>query len=106
MRRLACGVVIGLAAIAALGERAARAGDVAARLGYVAEPTCPAASACEGEVARHLGYSPFQDDAAERVVVRIAPSGRGLEGRLEWRNEDGGRAGERAFPSRTGDCAE
>jgi hypothetical protein len=104
--RLAYGVVIGFAAIAALGEHAARAGNVAARLDYVAAPTCPAASDFEAEVAKHLGYSPFQDDASEHVVIRIEPSGRGLEGRLEWRKENGGWAGERAFPSRTGDCAE
>jgi hypothetical protein len=57
-------------------------------------------------VAGHLGYSPFREDASERVVVRIEPAGRGLDGRLEWRNETGGWAGERAFPSRSGDCAE
>ena len=104
--RLACGVLASVASIAALGEREARAGDVAARLDYVAEPTCPAVSDFEAVVAKHLGYSPFQDDASERVVVRIETSGRGLEGRLEWRNEGGGWAGERTFPSRTGDCAE
>jgi len=105
MRVAGC-VVIGLVAVAALGERAARAGDVAARLDYVAGSTCPAAADFEAAVAKHLGYSPFQDDASERVAVRIETSGRGLEGRLEWRNEDGGWAGERTFPSRTGDCAE
>ncbi len=79
---------------------------MAARLDYVAEPSCPAASDFEAVVARQLGYSPFQDDVSERVVVRIEMSGRTLEGRLEWRNEDGGWAGERTFPSRTGNCAE
>jgi len=69
--RLACGVLASVASIAALGEREARAGDVAARLDYVAEPTCPAVSDFEAVVAKHLGYSPFQDDASERVVVRM-----------------------------------
>jgi hypothetical protein len=104
--RLAWAVVIGAGAFAALDESAATAGNVAARLEYVAEATCPAAADFEAVVAGHLGYSPFREDASERVVVRIEPSGRGLDGRLEWRNEAGGWAGERTFPSRSGDCAE
>lgn len=99
--------MVAIGAVAALDEGAAAAGNVAARLEYVAEPTCPAADDFEAVVAGHLGYSPFLADAPERVVVRIEASGRGLEGRLEWRNDDGGGPrGERAFPSRTGDCAE
>jgi len=63
-RRLACGVLAGVASLAALGERETRAGDVAARLDYVAEPTCPAVSDFEAAVEKHLGYSPFRDDAS------------------------------------------
>jgi len=98
--------VVGLGALAAFTEHAARAADVAANLEYRAEPACPAAREFESVVARHLGYSPFRDDAAERVVVQIEASARGLEGRLEWRKAAGALEGERTFPSRTGDCAE
>ena len=104
--RLAWAVMIGVGAVAALDEGAASAGNVAARLEYVAEATCPAAADFEAVVAGHLGYSPFRADASESVVVRIETSGRGLDGRLEWRNEAGGWAGERTFPSRSGDCGE
>ena len=102
--------VVGFVALTAVGERAARGKDIAAQLDYEAAPGCPRAAEFEAIVAGRLGYSPFRADAAERIVVRIvvrgdAP-GRSLEGRLEWRNDAGAWAGERTFPSRSGDCAE
>ena len=105
LRRLS-GAAFGFAALAALGEGAARAGDVAAQLDYDAAPGCPVTAAFEATVVDHLGYDPFRDDAAQRVVIRIEASGRGLEGRIEWRNEAGGWAGERTFPSRSADCGD
>lgn len=98
--------VAGFAAITALDARAARGKDIAAHLDYEAAPGCPLAADFEAIVAGRLGYSPFRPDASERVVVRIDASGRSLAGRLEWRNDAGGWAGERTFPSRSGDCAE
>jgi len=103
-------MAVGFVALTALGERAALGKDIAAQLDYEAAPGCPRAADFEAIVAGRLGYSPFRADAAERIVVRIvvrgdAP-GRSLEGRLEWRNDAGAWAGERTFPSRSGDCAE
>jgi len=105
-RRLASTTVLALAALVAVRERAASAGEVAAQLDYVSLPGCPAGTDFEGIVAEHLGYSPFKEDAAQRVIVRIETSGRGLEGLIEWRNETGGWAGERTFPSRSTNCVE
>jgi hypothetical protein len=104
--RLACTIALGFLALAALGEGAARANEVAAQLDYVSVSDCPAAADFEEIVAEHLGYSPFREDAPQRVIVRIEASGRGLEGLIEWRNESGGWAGERTFPSRNTNCGE
>lgn len=106
MRRPVITAALALAATAALSERAASAGEVAAQLDYVSLPECPAAGDFEETVAEHLGYSPFREDAPQRVIVRIEASGRGLEGLIEWRNESGGWAGERTFPSRNTNCVE
>jgi len=102
-RRLACATVF---ALAAFGAARANAADIAAQLDYVSTPDCPASADFEEIVAEHLGYSPFQGGAPQRVIIRIASSGRGLEGLIQWRNEAGGWAGDRTFPSRSTDCVE
>ena len=104
--RLACAATLGFTSIAALNESDARAKEVAAQLDYNAVHGCPSAVDFRAIVAGRLGYSPFLTDAPERVIVRIEPSGRALEGRLEWRDVKGGWIGEQTFPSRTGDCGE
>ena len=86
-------------------ERSGR-GNVAASLDYLAASGCPAVDDFEAVVESHLGYSPFRVDALRHVIVRIERSDRLIEGRVEWRNDTGGWAGERAFPSRSGDCGE
>ena len=104
--RLACTAALGFAVIATLNETAARATEVAAQLDYSAAPGCPIAGDFEAVVTGRLGYGPFRKNAGERVIVRIEPAGRALEGRIEWRNAAGGWIGEQTFPSRTGDCGE
>jgi hypothetical protein len=104
--RLACAVMLGFAAITAQNESAARAAEVAAQLDYVAAAGCPRADDFEAIVTGRLGYGPFRTNAGERVIVRIEPAGRPLEGRIEWRDAAGGWIGEQTFPSRTGDCGE
>jgi len=94
------------AAITLVCPGAAWSGQIAAQLDYVAAPGCPVAADFEAIVAGRLGYSPFRASTPERVVVRIEASGRTLEGHVEWRNETGAWAGERTFPSRSGDCGE
>jgi hypothetical protein len=94
------------AAVVLLDAGIARSGEVTAQLDYLALPECPGAADFEAIVAGRLGVSPFHANAGQRVVVRIESSGRGLEGRFEWRNEAGEWAGERTFPSRSGDCGE
>ena len=103
---LACACALGFVALTALDARAASSGDIAASLDYLALPGCPAVDAFEAAVESHLGYTPFRADASRHVVVRIERSDRSLQGRVEWRSESGGLAGERTFPSRSSDCGE
>ena len=104
--RLGRAAWLGFAAITTLAEPAARGGQLAAHLDYLATAGCPVSGDFETVVARRLGYSPFRSDASEHVVVRIEGSGRALLGRLEWRNAAQQWIGERTFPSRSGDCGE
>jgi hypothetical protein len=75
-------------------------------LDYVAEPACPEAEALKAIVVARVGYDPFRDGAPNRVSVRLASRGRGLEGHVEWRDAAGKWTGDRTFPSRTDDCHE
>lgn len=104
--RLVCATTAAFAAMATLSQGAARAKEIAAQLDYGVAAGCPQADDFEAVVAGRLGYNPFQQTARERVIVRIEPAGRALEGRLEWRDAGGGWIGEQTFPSRTGDCGE
>jgi len=99
-------VALGLAAMIAASEGWAGAAQMSARLDYGAAPGCPGAPEFEAVVAGRLGYDPFRKGAAERVIVRIDPAGKSLEGHLEWRDASGEWAGEQTFPSRTGNCGE
>ena len=76
------------------------------QLDYSVAPSCPGPDVFEGDRPGRLGYNPFRADAPGRVLVRIEPMGRALEGRLEWQDSAGERIGEHTFPSRTGDCGE
>lgn len=87
------------------GEVAA-AGPLSVALVYEAASNCPGVDDFKAAVAGQLGYDPFDDDSPDRVLVRIAPRGRALEGRLEWRDPAGKWAGDKTLPSRSGDCAE
>ena len=79
---------------------------LATQLDYVATSGCPSAAIFEAIVAARIGYDAFRADAPDRVIVRIEPVGRALEGRLEWRDATGESIGDQSFPSRTGDCDE
>jgi len=104
--RLIC--VAAFASFTATAPAAAvsRGGAVEAQLDYVAAPNCPPVIDFEAVVSERLGYDPFAPNASEQVVVRIEAVGSALEGRIEWRSSSGERAGERRFPSRSGDCGE
>lgn len=103
---LGCATLSIFAVVAALSPGLAHASEVATRLDYSAAPGCPGAEDFSAAVVGRLGYSPFRKDASERVVVRIEPAGKALEGRLEWRDAAGGWIGEQTLPSRTGNCPE
>lgn len=105
-RRFACAAAIALAALGASREGRTGAPDFATQLDYEATSECPTVEVFEALVERYLGHNPFQAAALKRVTVRIAASGRALEGHLEWRNASGESIGERTFPSRSGDCGE
>jgi hypothetical protein len=75
-------------------------------LEYRAPAECPTVSGFRSVVARRLGYEPFRDGASERVLVIVASSEKGLEGRLEWVGRTGKWAGEQNFPATERDCGE
>jgi hypothetical protein len=104
--RLAVAASLGIAAITLPRASAASTAEITAQLEYAAAPACPAASDFQALVVGTLGYDPFRPTARQRVVAKIEPSGRALEGRIEWRGPSGEWVGEQTFPSRTGDCAE
>ena len=104
--RLLYPAVLMLAGVGAPREARARTAVVATRLDYVAAPGCPSVTRFEAVVIGRLGYDPFRDDAPDRVIVRIDPAGKMLEGRLEWHAPGEAVIGEQSFPSRTGDCDE
>jgi hypothetical protein len=73
---------------------------------YVVPPSCPSAEEFKAIVTARLGFDPFVEDARDHVLVSIEEGSRNLDGRLEWRDEAGKWAGDRAFPAHTTDCAE
>ncbi len=73
---------------------------------YVTPPTCPGVRDFKAVVVGRLGSDPFTADAPKHVLVLIAASDGGLEGRLEWRDEKGNWAGDQTFPVHTKDCTE
>ena len=93
-------------AFAALVGGAAQATEMAMQLDYSVAPSCPGPDDFEAIVSDGSATTRFASDAPGRVMVRIEPVGRALEGRLEWRDTAGDRIGEHTFPSRTGDCGE
>jgi hypothetical protein len=94
-------------ALIVLGAAAALAAEppehIAIRLTYTLEPgtPCPPEKVLHDEVARHLGYDPFREDALGRITVRILPKGRQVYGLVEGADLDGGRPWSRdaAYPA-------
>ena len=98
------GIVIALA----VGELAAAA-PRSARLSWAREPgaeSCPELRTVQQEVAAHLGYEPFDENAALVIAARLAPDGPALLGTIEVSRGDGTPLGRRELRSSTGDCAE
>jgi len=98
--------VIAAAALSSLtlAESDVRAVPLTVRLEYAAGPGCPDTTDFKAVVVARLGYDPFVAGAPERVLVRIEPGDRAVDGRIEWRDASGNWAGEQAFPSVNTDC--
>jgi len=90
----------------AVVESGVEASPPAVALEYTATPDCPSADDFRAIVNGRLGYDPFRETAAKRVLVLIATRAPAFEGRIEWRDADGEWAGDRTFPSRSNDCRE
>jgi hypothetical protein len=73
-------------------------------LEYTAGPDCPDAVDLKGIVIARLGRDPFIESAPDHVLVRIAPRGGSLGGRIEWRDAAGKWAGDQAFSIPGTDC--
>jgi hypothetical protein len=73
-------------------------------LDYVVGSGCPDAAGFKAVVVARLGYDPFVDGAADRVVVRMGPHDHALDGSIEWRDATGQWTGDQTFPSVATDC--
>lgn len=96
-----------LAFVAVLAVSPARADDILVSLDYQADPAlagCPGADEFRAHILRQLGRDPFVEPAPHRLVVRIAPKGVRLEGRVEWRDAQDQWEGERTFSARNESC--
>ena len=103
---LACAAASICFPILAQGEGHPNAGAIAVALEYSAAPGCPDVNNFKAIVVGRLGYDAFHEDARDRVIVDIASRGSAFEGHIERRNSEGRWAGDRTFPSRSGDCGE
>jgi len=88
----------------AVGAGRAEAAPYAVNLEYKAGADCPEASEFAETVRARLGYDPFSESAAEKVLVLITSRGDALNGRVEWRDRHGEWAGEQGFPGSGTDC--
>jgi hypothetical protein len=100
---LACAVCL---CVSLLGpfDRAAHAVGFTVTLEYAARPSCPDAADLKATVISRLGYDPFTDNAAHRVLVRIIAREGSLDGRIEWRDATGTWAGDQTFSRVSGEC--
>lgn len=89
-----------------LGTASGEPGAPAARvtLVYEAGPGCLDAAEFKASVASRLGYDPFTEGAAARVVVRLRPAAGPVAGSIAWSDLDGKATGEQTFPSSSRDC--
>jgi len=100
---LACAVVLCFA-LPARAESSNGAKPLTVVLEYIAAPDCPDVNDFRAIIDGRLGYDPFRDSAADHVLVQISSRSPAFEGRIEWRDAEGGWAGDRTFPSRTTEC--
>jgi hypothetical protein len=78
-------------------------------LAYEVDPAlsgCPSRAEFQGGVVKELGYDPFRETAARRIVVRLRGAGGRLDGDVEWRGANDEWEGERGFSSRRESCAQ
>ena len=74
------------------------------RLDYAGRPDCPDTEDFTALVSAQLGYQPFVDEAPDRVSIHIVSRGAVLEGRIEWRDVNGGWVGDQSVPMASKDC--
>jgi hypothetical protein len=85
-------------------EKRADSAKLTVALHYSVAGDCPSVEDFQAIVSNRLAYNPFREDAADHVLVRVAPHGRGYAGRIEWRDARGAWVGDRRFPSRSENC--
>jgi hypothetical protein len=105
VRRMACVAAMVLALIRA-GHVHAGTETLTVSIEYSAPPSCPDVVDFKTIVSNRLGYDGFLPEAPDHVLVEVSTANHILEGRIEWRTAEGKWAGERKFPSRSGDCHE
>ncbi len=102
------GVLVCVAAVSsallAPAEVRARAAAFTVTLEYAVGSGCPDAENFKAVVTTRLGYDPFNESAADHVLVRIASRDGSLDGRIEWRDSSGKWTGDQSFPLVSSDC--
>jgi hypothetical protein len=101
-------LLVGACAVLPAPVRAA-AGEVrethlAVTIDYLVGAGCPDAAVFKAVVIARLGYDPFVEGAADRVVIRMAPRDHTTDGSIEWRDAAGRWTGDQTFPSVRTDC--
>lgn len=104
-RWMACVTALTVA-LSGLGVVQAGTETLTVSIEYSAPLSCPDVVDFKTIVSNRLGYDAFLPEASDHVLVEVASASRSLDGRIEWRTAEGTWAGERRFPSRSGDCHE
>jgi hypothetical protein len=109
VKRIGCAGPLVCAGAMFLTSVAAAAGEapgtrLTVSLDYVVGSGCPDAAGFKAVVVARLGYDPFVDSAADRVVVRMGPHDHAIDGSIEWRDATGQWTGDQTFPSVATDC--
>ena len=72
----------------------------------VAVHDCPTPDELTLNVAKQLGYSPFAEDAEQRLRIELTRVGEHIEAKIQWIDAQGRSQGERQLRSESSDCAE
>lgn len=103
----ALATVVGAATLALAPAAEAASPEFYVNLGYQVEGAaehCWDESEFRRSVAKMVRYDPFRSDSAVHLSVHVGGTSHAVDGRVEWRNAQGARIGERRFSAKDGNC--